>query len=43
MSTWSIPTQERNKFYELFGKHIDFNSNDIVKIEYKGKTLFERK
>lgn len=42
ISSWDIsPVKDREKFYELFGKHSDIRVKDIIKIEYNRKTLYE--
>ena len=41
-STYEIAAQDRGKFKELYGRHTDYRPNDITKITYGKKTLYEK-
>lgn len=41
LSTFNITTPDRYHYEKLFGKYIDFQYEDITKIEYRGKAIYE--
>jgi len=40
-STSEIPASDRREFERLFGRHTDYNAEDIVKITYGRNTIYE--
>lgn len=40
-STWYIPSKDRAEFYLQFGRGADFAPEDITRITYNGKSIYE--
>ena len=41
-SSWEIVAQDRRKFEELFGRWTDYAPEEIVRIMYRGKVVYEK-
>ncbi len=41
LSSYNMEAKERNSYYDLFGRYEDFNYEDIYKIEYRNKPIYE--
>ena len=40
-STYYIPAQDRREFERMFGRNADYNADEITRITYGKKTIYE--
>ena len=40
-STYYLPAQDRREFERVFGRNADYNAEDITRITYGKKTIYE--
>lgn len=43
LSEYNMPAPDRRNYEKIFGRHADFYYEDIYKIEYRGKPIYEDK